>query len=97
MQAAEQARYGRQLLLSGVGEAGQRRVIAGVARVAGEGLRHEIAMRYATRAGFGTVAAGTIDVDDEAPVTHAAAAAVLAGSRAALVAFRRTAVDGERA
>ena len=93
MKAADQARYARQILLAGVGVAGQERVLGGVAAVAGDGLHHEVATRYASRAGFAAIAPGAIAVD-EPSVTHPATAAVLAGSRAALVAFRR-AVEGE--
>ncbi|MEQ9324897.1 MAG: hypothetical protein RIF41_37365 [Polyangiaceae bacterium] len=96
MRPADQGRYARQILLAGVGIAGQARVLSGTAAVTGEGLAHEVATLYATRAGFGELAAGEIALDAAAVVRHPAAAGVLAGSRAALAAFRRTAVTEAR-
>ena len=81
------ARFLRQVLLPEIGEAGQRRLGEATAAVAGEGLAHEIAARYAEGAGFGTVAPGAIDVDALAPsaiVKDPCAREVLAGARAAL-------------
>ena len=95
MKAADQARYARQILLAGVGVAGQTRVMGGVAAVAGVGLGHEVAVRYAERAGFGEIVDGALELDSGAPVTHPAAAAVLAGSRSALTAFREAARGNE--
>ena len=83
-------------MLSEVGAAGQRRVCATTAHVAGQDENghlgvHEVACCYALRAGFAHVDAGTIDVDALAPrdvVVQPAARAVLAGARAALSQFR---------
>jgi hypothetical protein len=86
------ARFLRQALLPEIGEAGQRRIGASAAAVAGDGLAHEIAARYATGAGFGAVTPGAIDVEALAPaaiVRHPAAREVLAGARAALAEMRR--------
>jgi hypothetical protein len=85
------ARYARQIMLAEVGAAGQARICAASAAVAGDGLAHAVAERYARRAGFAAVAPGGIDVDALAPRAIAsveAARQVLAGSRAALAAFR---------
>jgi adenylyltransferase/sulfurtransferase len=85
----DRARYARQMLVAEIGEAGQARLLAATARVAGDGLHHEIATAYASRAGIGTVLAGPID-DALAPsfVSTPAARAVIAGSRAALASIR---------
>lgn len=84
------ARFGRQILLPGMGEAGQARLTRAVAEVDGAGLAHEVARAYATRAGA-IVAPGPIDREALAPaeiVAHDAPRAVLAGSRAALAVMR---------
>ena len=86
------ARFVRQILLPEIGEAGQRRIEATSAAVAGEGLAHEIAARYAQGAGFAGLAPGAVDVDALAPagiVTSSSARQVLAGARAALAEMRR--------
>lgn len=86
------ARFVRQVLLPEIGEAGQRRIEASSARVAGDGLAHEIAALYAAGAGFGAVTAGAVDVALLAPpdvVASASAREVLAGARAALSEMRR--------
>jgi hypothetical protein len=86
------ARFVRQILLPEIGAAGQRRVEAAAAAVAGQGLAHEIACRYAEGAGFGRVTPGPIDVDALAPadlVSDPSARHVLAGARAALAELRR--------
>jgi molybdopterin/thiamine biosynthesis adenylyltransferase len=88
-------RFVRQVLLPEIGEAGQRRLGAATASVAGAGLAHEVAARYAEAAGFGAVAPGPVDVAALAPasvVTTAAAREVLAGARAALAEIRRAAL-----
>lgn len=88
---SDAARYLRQILLPEIGAAGQARLAASSAAVAGEGLAHEIAATYARGAGFGAVTAGPIDIDVLAPAALCetpAARAVLAGSRAALAAIR---------
>jgi hypothetical protein len=89
---SEFRRYARQMLLAEIGEDGQRRLAAAVARVAGQGLAHEIATAYAKRAGVGTVVPGAIDGSRLAPgfLEHAAPRAVVAGSRATLAAMRST-------
>jgi threonine dehydrogenase-like Zn-dependent dehydrogenase len=78
------------MLLVEIGEDGQRRLGAAVAAVAGNGLTHAIATAYAERAGIGKVVAGAIDEARLAPafLQHAAPRAMVAGSRAALAAFR---------
>ena len=86
-----EARYVRQMLLAEIGVAGQARLASAVAAVAGNGLCHEIASAYATRAGIGTVVPGVIDADQLAPdfLSQSAARAVVAGSRAALASMRQ--------
>jgi proteasome lid subunit RPN8/RPN11 len=95
------ARFVRQILLPEVGEAGQSRIVASTAAVAGEGLAHEIAGRYALGAGFAQLSPGAIDVDALAPaalVCSPGARQVLAGARAALAEMRRALdVPGELA
>jgi hypothetical protein len=87
------ARFLRQVLLPEIGEAGQRRLAASSAAVAGAGLAAEVASRYALGAGFGGVGEGAIDVEALAPATLVssgqAAREVLAGARAALAEMRR--------
>lgn len=85
-------RFLRQVLLPEIGPEGQARLGAATAAVGGDGLAHEVAERYARGAGFGAVAAGDIDEAVLAPgaiVGAPAAAAVLAGARAALAEIRR--------
>lgn len=85
------ARFVRQVLLPEIGEAGQMRLASAPAPVAGAGLHHDVATRYARAAGMGPVIAGPVDVDRLAPVAvcvHPAARSVLAGARAALAAIR---------
>jgi hypothetical protein len=87
----------RQILLPEIGEAGQRRIEAAPAAVAGEGLSHEVASRYAAGAGFAGTVPGSIDVDALAPVeivVHPGARHVLAGARAALAEMRRALAGG---
>jgi hypothetical protein len=101
----EAVRFLRHFLVAEIGRAGQARIAASVARVgrdprAGgeiqgrksqDALAHEMAERYAERAGFATIAPGSIDIEKLAPldvVRTAAARAVLAGSRASLAAIR---------
>jgi molybdopterin/thiamine biosynthesis adenylyltransferase len=83
-------RYARQVLVAEIGEAGQVRLKAATARLAGAGLAHEIATAYAARAGIGAVEPGPVDEAALAPefLKLSAARAVLAGSRAALAAIR---------
>jgi hypothetical protein len=93
-------RFLRQVLLAEVGERGQARIGASTPGVAGEGLAHEVAARYALAAGARSVAPGPVDVDALAPVavcSNAAARAVLAGSRAALAALLAAVREGESA
>ena len=77
------------MLLPEIGEEGQRRLGSATAAVAGEGLAHEIAVSYATRAGVGHIVPGAID-ELLAPSFLAidATRAMVAGSRAALAALR---------
>jgi len=95
------ARYLRQILLAEVGQAGQRRILASVARVApvegdalahsnerhSNDLAHEIASLYALRAGAG-LAPGTIAGAGDDLVRDPAARQVLLGARAALAELR---------
>jgi len=86
------ARFLRQVLLPEIGEAGQRRIEAASAAVAGEGLAGEVASRYAQGAGFAAVVPGAIDVEALAPadlVHDPRAREILAGARAALGELRR--------
>jgi hypothetical protein len=78
------------MLLAEIGEAGQRRLGAATAAVAGDGLAHEIAVSYATRAGIGRVVPGSIDERALAPsfVENSATRAMVTGSRSALAALR---------
>jgi hypothetical protein len=92
------ARFVRQVLLPEIGAAGQRRIEAAPAAIAGDGLAHEIASRYAIAAGFAGTAPGPIDVGALAPaelVHDPRAREILAGARAALGEIRR--VVGEEA
>ena len=93
-------RFVRQVLLPEIGEAGQMRIVEAEAAIAGAGLAHEIAARYAEGAGFGAVVAGAVDVEALAPASIVgvdAAREVLAGSRAALAEMRRALELEERA
>jgi hypothetical protein len=78
------------MLLAEIGEDGQRRLGAAAAAVAGDGLAHEIAVSYATRAGIGRVAPGPIDERALAPsfLENDATRAMVSGSRSALSALR---------
>jgi hypothetical protein len=78
------------MLVAEIGDAGQERLARGVAAVSGEGLAREIATAYASRAGIGNVVPGAVDEAALAPpfLENAAARAVVAGSRAALVSIR---------
>ncbi len=81
------ARFARQLSLGEIGRDGQARILAATATVAGVGLAHEVAARYAERAGFRGLEAGDLAVGELAPlaiVKNDAARAVLAGARAAV-------------
>lgn len=92
------ARFVRQVLLPEIGEAGQRRIEAASARVAGDGLAHEVASRYALGAGFAAAVPGAVDVEALAPadlVQEPHARQVLAGARAALAELRRVLREGE--
>jgi len=91
----DRARYERQMLLAEIGQKGQERLEKGVARLAGEGLCHEIATSYASRAGIGCVLPGSIDIEALTPsfVRGTATRAVVAGSRAALLALRAALAD----
>jgi hypothetical protein len=87
------SRFVRQILVPGVGEEGQRRIEAARARV----IAGEVAVLYATRAGFASVEAVEGDRDALAPpeiVNDEASRDVLAGARSALLAIR-AAIGGE--
>jgi hypothetical protein len=87
---SELRRYARQMRLAEIGEQGQRRLSEAMAKVAGRGLKHEIATDYARRAGMGGIVSGELDESYLAPsfLEHGAPRAVVAGSRAALAALR---------
>jgi hypothetical protein len=86
----DRSRYARQMLLAEIGQKGQERVEQAVAHLAGAGLCHEIATSYAARAGIGRIVPGSIDEAALAPsfLEGRATRAVVAGSRAALLALR---------
>jgi hypothetical protein len=88
----DRQRYARQMLLAEIGEEGQETLARSVARLAGPGLGHEIAEMYAVRAGLGGVVAGELDESALSPafLRLPAARAVVAGSRAALLAIRHS-------
>jgi hypothetical protein len=83
-------RFVRQILVAEIGEAGQARLADAVSPVSGDGLAHEIATAYASRAGVGSVVPGPLDEAALAPafLEDPAARAVVAGSRAALASLR---------
>lgn len=92
----DRARHLRQILLFEIGAPGQERIVRSTARVDGPGLAHEVAVRYASGAGFGAVAAGPVPVEALAPseiVRFDAPRQVLAGARAALSEIRRALAD----
>ena len=91
----DRRRYVRQMILAEVGDEGQARLEASTARVGGQGLGHEVASAYATRAGFARVDGGDIDENALAPafLHDRATRAVVAGSRAALAAMRAVLLD----
>lgn len=87
-----EARYLRQILLAEIGREGQARIGMSAARVAGEGLRHEIAGQYARGAGFKAIEPGEIAMEELAPNTvilSPVCREVCAGARAALSAMRQ--------
>jgi hypothetical protein len=85
----DRPRYVRQMLLAEIGEEGQQRLEVATAELAGDGLLHEIAATYAARAGIGRVVPGEV-ASSLAPsfLENPAARAMVAGSRAALLAMR---------
>ncbi len=87
--AVDRARYLRQILLPGVGEAGQARVGCG-ACVVPAGEAGQIAARYALRAGFGEIVSGD-PPRHELSCANPVASVALEGAWAALVGFRLTA------
>lgn len=84
----DRRRFVRQMLVAELGEAGQARLEEATALVSGEGLLHEVATAYASRAGM-RIGSGPID-EALAPafLKEPAARAVVAGSRAALASLR---------
>jgi hypothetical protein len=86
----DRSRYGRQILVAEIGEAGQARIEVATVALSGPGLAHEIACTYAERAGVSRIVPGLIDEREKAPtfLENATARAVVAGSRAALAALR---------
>jgi hypothetical protein len=98
MTPADRARYARQLMLPSFYHGGQSRLCESVAAVDGDGLAHDVARRYAERAGFARTDPGAIDLATAAPdtlVANDAARQVLAGSRAALAEIRRVVLAQE--
>lgn len=83
-------RFLRQVLVAGFGDEGQARLFRTEAPFGGEGLAHEIATTYATRAGVSRVVRGNLDEAGLCPefLTIPAARSVLSGARAALAVFR---------
>lgn len=88
MTPEQAARYARQWMLPEIGAEGQRRILAAHAAVGGEGLAHEVARRYAERAGFCGILPGEIAPGS---LRHRGPRAVFAGARAALAAMRASA------
>lgn len=100
MSQVDEARHGRQILLPEIGRAGQARIAASRAAVGGDTFAHEVAARYALRAGFSGVAPAAAAMSSAAVATGPAAvasgytffsreaAAVHDGARAALAAIR---------
>ncbi len=82
----------RQMMV--LGEAAQRRLAAVTAEVAGTGLAHEVAARYALGAGVAGLAPGPIAPSAPEWLASAPARAVLEGARAAL-ALVRDASEGD--
>jgi hypothetical protein len=79
------------MLVPGVGPEGQARIARATARVDGVGLSYEIASRYASGAGFARVEpSGAPALFESSVLELDAPRAVLAGSRSALAAIRRT-------
>lgn len=91
----DRRRYARQMIVAEVGDGGQMRLEASAASVGGLGLCHEVASAYASRAGFARILPGTIDEGALAPsfLHETAPRAVVAGSRAALLAMRGVLLD----
>ena len=92
MTPEQAARYGRQILLAELGVEGQARICATTAPVGGATFAHEVAARYAERAGFASVTPGVIDLDALAPpgiVQRPEARAVLAAARVVLAEMRK--------
>lgn len=86
-------RFVRQILVDGIGEAGQRAIGEADAPVAGPAFANEVASLYALAAGFGRVVEAPGPLDPAAPeawVTDPSARAGLAGARAALRAITDT-------
>ncbi len=85
MSDLDHARFLRQILVDGIGEAGQRLVSRASAPVSGSSAAHDVAALYARRAGFAELAPGPASFDELAPewVMAPDARDVLAGARAA--------------
>ncbi|NUP09364.1 MAG: hypothetical protein HOW73_25200 [Polyangiaceae bacterium] len=91
--------YVRQILVDGIGDAGQRAICASDAPVAGHGFASEVARLYAVAAGFGSISDAPAPLDPgvgEGWVVDAAASEALAGARAALRAIHRAVENEER-
>ena len=90
MMAALQRRYGRQIRLREIGEAGQRKLCAAEVDVAGEGHAAEIEARYLRAAGLRPrrVPGARAPAAEDLGVQHPAAREVLEGSLRALSAIR---------
>lgn len=80
-------RFVRQILVDGIGEAGQRAIGAAPARVGGAALANEVATLYASAAGFAEIVPAAAALDPLVPeewVVEPEAREALAGARAAL-------------
>lgn len=85
----DRRRFGRQLRLAEIGEAGQERLLAATVALGGAGLAREVERTYVERAGARTTEGSTEEVDIASlELRHAAARDVGEGALRALVAMR---------
>ena len=107
LEPEQRALYLRQIMLPQIGEAGQRRICSAASPVAASKdmnerlvrTAHEVATRYALRAGFQRTAPGGIVMEEEAPsewLAQPVARAFLAGARSALRAVRQAAASAQQ-
>lgn len=94
MSPGERARFGRQMRLPEVGEAGQARLANAEVRLDAGGFARTIAVRYLERAGVRVDANERTDAERRPPidlgVSHVAAREVAEGAMEALLAVRTT-------